>query len=50
MITNKFVLFICSLKPRLLEKHRVNGRYWELKVFWFGKTRLLKFEDKPYKY
>jgi hypothetical protein len=46
MITNKLILIICSLKPRLLEKSLVNGQYWRVKVFWFGKTRILKVSDK----
>ena len=39
-------MFICSLKPRLLEKHLVNGSYWRVKIFWLGKARVLKIADE----
>lgn len=46
MITNKLVLVLCSLRPKLLEKRIVNGQYWTIKVFWLGKARIIKVTDK----
>lgn len=48
MITNKLLLLFCSLRPKLLEKRLVNSEYWTVKVFWLGKTRILKFSDKRF--
>lgn len=45
MITNKFILFLVSLRPRLLERQLVNGEYWKVKVFWLGKVRVFKVKD-----